>query len=119
MIAITKPKKKSINDATPNFVLSLKLDTETFQEDILNKRLDMGRRIYNACLNELGKRYRLMVESKEYQRAIKLPKGDGTRNRVLLSFTIRPKRCILKSMEKCIVWKGKITTLALSFGVSR
>jgi len=84
VIAILKPKKKSTKEATPNFVLSLKLDTELYQEDILNRRLDIGRRIYNACLNELGKRYRLMVESKEYQRAIKLPKEDGTRNLVLL-----------------------------------
>jgi len=84
VIAITKPKKKSTKEATPNFVLTLKLNTELYQEDILNKRLDIGRRIYNACLNELGKRYRLMVESKEYQRALKLPKEDGIRNRVLL-----------------------------------
>jgi len=84
VIAITKSKKKSPKEATPNFVLTLKLDSELYQEDILNKRLDIGRRIYNACLNELGKRYRLMVESKEYQRAIKLPKEDGTRTLVLL-----------------------------------
>ena len=32
-----------------NFVLNLKLDTELYQEDILDKRLDIGRSIYNAC----------------------------------------------------------------------
>ena len=79
------PKKKSkrAKKSEPNYVLTVKLDTELFQEDILDKRLDIGRRIYNACLNELGKRYRLMVESKEYQRAIKLPKDDENRNLVL------------------------------------
>ena len=32
-----------------NFVLNLKLDTELYQEDILDKRLDIGRSIYNVC----------------------------------------------------------------------
>jgi len=54
-----KPKKEK--ESEPNFVLTLKLDTEKYQEDILDKRLDkrldIGRRIYNACLNELCKRY--------------------------------------------------------------
>lgn len=38
-----------------NFILTLKLNTQPFQEDILNKRLEIGRQMYNACLNELHK----------------------------------------------------------------
>lgn len=57
------------------FILTLKLDTETYQEDILNKRLEIGRNIYNACLNELKKRYRTMQQSKEYQKVCKMAKG--------------------------------------------
>ena len=76
-----KTKKKP--ELNPSFVLTLKLDTEKYQENILDKRLDIGRRIYNACLNELNKRYRLMVESKEYQRTIKLSKEDKARNQQL------------------------------------
>ena len=58
-----------------NFILTLKLDTQKFQEDVLDKRLEIGRKIYNACLNELYKRYRALQQSKEYQRVCKLPKG--------------------------------------------
>lgn len=58
-----------------NFILTLKLDTQKFQEDVLDKRLEIGRKIYNACLNELYKRYRTLQQSKEYQRVCKLPKG--------------------------------------------
>ena len=58
---MTKPKRNSTKESKSNFVLTLKLDTEIYQEDILDKRLDIGRRIYNASLNELNKRYRLMV----------------------------------------------------------
>jgi hypothetical protein len=81
------PKKKK--KAGPNFVLTLKLDTEKYQEDILDKRLDIGRRIYNACLNELYKRYHVMVESKDYRKAIKLPKTDEKRNAVLKEITTK------------------------------
>ena len=82
-MAMTKPKRKSTKESKPNFVLTLKLDTEKYQKDILDKRLDIGRRIYNACLNELNKRYGVMVESKEYQKSIKRPIEDTTRNRAL------------------------------------
>lgn len=58
-----------------NFILTLKLDTEKYQEDILNKRLEIGRNIYNACLGELYKRYRTMQQSKEYRKVIKMSKG--------------------------------------------
>lgn len=60
---------------TPSFVLTLKLDTQKYQEDILNKRFKIGRLIYNACLAEEYKNYRLMIESKEYQKVCKMPKG--------------------------------------------
>ena len=72
-----------------NFVLELKLEPEKYQADILNKRLELGRQIYNSCLNELYKRYRLMTESKEYCRTIKLPKTDKHKNKTLSSLNIR------------------------------
>ena len=57
------------------FVLTLKLNTQKYQEDILNKRLNIGRQIYNACLNELYKRYRTMKQSKIYQKTLKMDKS--------------------------------------------
>ena len=61
--------------ATPSYVLTLRLKTEPFQEDILNKRFEISRKMYNACLNELYKRYRTMQQSKAYQKAKKMKKG--------------------------------------------
>lgn len=69
------------------FVLTFKLAANKWQEDVLNKRLDIGRRIYNTCLNELYKRYRTMTQSKEYQRAMKMPvktEQDRTKRNALL-----------------------------------
>ena len=93
MIVIANPKSrkkpKKSKKSEPNFVLTLKLDTEKYQEDILYMRLDIGRRIYNACLNELRKRYQLMIESKAYQRAIKLPKTDEKRNKIFKELNVK------------------------------
>ena len=51
---------------TPSYVLTLKLKTEKYQEDIINKRLEIARNISNALTNKVLKRYNLMLESKEY-----------------------------------------------------
>lgn len=63
-----------------NFTLTLRLDTERFQEDILNKRLEISRQFYNACLGELYKRYNFMRQSKEYRKVSKMSK-DKDRNK--------------------------------------
>jgi hypothetical protein len=54
------------------FVLTLKLNTQKYEEDVLNKRLDIGRQIYNACLNELFRRYSAWKQSKIYQKTLNL-----------------------------------------------
>ena len=50
-----------------SYVLTLKLHTEKFQEDILNKRLEIARNISNSLTGKVLKRYNLMLESKEYR----------------------------------------------------
>ena len=63
------------DNSKSNYVLTLPLNTEIYQEDILNKRFNICRQIYNACLGEILKRYNHMRESKAYQRIAKLSKG--------------------------------------------
>lgn len=58
-----------------NFTLTLELKTQKWQEDILDKRFNIGRQIYNACLGELHKRYNIMTERKEYKDVVNMPKG--------------------------------------------
>jgi len=67
--------KKVKDDPKSNYVLTLPLNTEIYQEDILDKRFNISRQIYNACLGEILKRYNHMRESKAYQRISKLHKG--------------------------------------------
>lgn len=58
-----------------NFVLELKLDTEKYQEDILNKRLELSRRLYNLVLDKLYGRYEHMAQQKQYKEIWKSPKS--------------------------------------------
>ena len=44
-----------------NYVLTLALKTELWQEHILEKRLNIARMIYNSCLSEILKRHRKMI----------------------------------------------------------
>ncbi|MGL4522602.1 MAG: RNA-guided endonuclease TnpB family protein [Bacilli bacterium] len=65
-----------------NFVLTLPLKTEKFHEDIIENRLEIARKIYNSCLSELIKRRKVMKESKEFRRTIKLPKSKEKNKRL-------------------------------------
>lgn len=50
-----------------NYILTLPLKTEKFQEDIICNTFEKYRKVYNSCLSELFKRYNHMTESKEYK----------------------------------------------------
>lgn len=65
-----------------SYVLTLRLKTEPFQEDILDKRFEISRKMYNACLNELYKRYRTMQQSKSHQKVRKMNKGKERNKRL-------------------------------------
>ena len=51
----------------PRFVLNLKLKTQPFQEDILNKRFEIGRHLYNSVLGLALKRYKEMYKTKRWR----------------------------------------------------
>ncbi len=57
-----------------NYVLTLALKTELWQEHILEKRLNIARMIYNSCLSEILKRHRKMINSSEYKEITNLDK---------------------------------------------
>ena len=50
-----------------NFIVEFLLETEIFQEDVLNKRFEIGRQIYNSLVNVTQKRYKEMIKTKEYR----------------------------------------------------
>lgn len=66
--------------STSSYILTLQLKIEKYQEDILNKRFNKCRNIYNSCISELHKRYNHMRESKAYQKNCKYKGKD--RNKI-------------------------------------
>ena len=50
-----------------NFIVEFPFKTEKYQEDILNKRFEIGRKIYNSLVNVTLKRYKEMIKTKKYR----------------------------------------------------
>lgn len=50
-----------------NFIVQFPLETEQYQEDILNKRFEIGRKIYNSLVTVTQKRYNEMIKTKLYR----------------------------------------------------
>jgi hypothetical protein len=70
---------------TASFILTLSLKTQPYQEDILAKRFEIARRIYNACLSELLKRYKKLNNDMEYKQVLEQPKSKE-RNKLLSTY---------------------------------
>ena len=73
-----------------NFIIQFPLKTEKYQGDILNKRFEISRKMYNSLVNITQKRYKEMVKIKEYRPAdfagreceSREPRSSGARVRV-------------------------------------
>ena len=55
-----------------NFVVQFPLRTEKYQEDILNKRFELGRKIYNSLVTVSQKRYKEMIKTRKYRNLISM-----------------------------------------------
>ena len=56
-----------IKASKQRFILNLKLKTEIYQEDILNKRFEIGRQIYNAVLRIALNKCNEMIKTKAWR----------------------------------------------------
>ena len=56
-----------------NFIVEFPLKTEKYQEDILDKRFEIGRQIYNSLVNVTQKRYKEMIKTKKYRTLLRIP----------------------------------------------
>lgn len=59
-----------------NFILQFPLRTERYQEDILDKRFEIGRKIYNSLVTVTQKRYNEMIKTKKYRNLMSSLSGD-------------------------------------------
>lgn len=59
-----------------NFIVEFPLRTEKYQEDILNKRFEIGRMIYNSLVNVTQKRYKEMIKARKYRKLMSSLTGN-------------------------------------------
>lgn len=57
---------------TPSYILELELNVNPHERKHLNKKLEAGRQIYNACLGEALKRLHVLQRDKEYRKTVEL-----------------------------------------------
>jgi len=65
-----------VQDTTPTFLVELRLNTSNRDRIEIDKALDAGRMLFNACLGEALKRIDLMRESKAYRRTVAMPRSE-------------------------------------------
>lgn len=66
-----------------NFIIQFPLKTEKYQEDSLNKRFEIGRKIYNSLVNITQKRYKEMVKTEEYRKILAYLTNDNKKDKTV------------------------------------
>lgn len=66
-----------------NFTIQFSLKTEKYQEDILNKRFEIGRQIYNSLVNVTQKRYKEMIKTKNYRNLMLQLSGNKDKDKLI------------------------------------
>ena len=66
-----------------NFIVQFPLKTEKYQEDILDKRLEIGRKIFNSLVNITQKRYKEMIKTKNYRNLMSQLSGDKKKDKLI------------------------------------
>ena len=97
-----------------SYVLTLQLKTEKYQEDIINKRLEIARNISNSLTGKVLKRYNLMLESKEYR---KIKKQLSLINKNYHNSTNNKSKKLLDK-ERKILYR-QLEELYLKYGLSQ
>ena len=64
-----------------NFIVQFPLRTEIYQEDILNKRFEIGRKIYNSLVTVTQKRYKEMIKTKLYRNLLSSLSNDKKKDK--------------------------------------
>jgi hypothetical protein len=97
----------------PYFIVTLKLQTEPWQQDVLLNRFEMARTLHNTMTSYARKRLELMSQSKDYRSALRAYKHVLTK----LSHTKDKKHSNNLEAEKKNVQK-QLDGIRLSFGLS-
>lgn len=67
-----------------DFIVQFPLRTEKYQEDILNKRFEIGRKIYNSLVTVSQKRYKEMIKTRKYRNLMSMLTGNKKSDKPIL-----------------------------------
>lgn len=67
-----------------NFIVQFPLRAEKYQEDILNKRFEIGRKIYNSLVTVSQKRYKEMIKTRKYRNLMSMLTGNKKSDKPIL-----------------------------------
>lgn len=67
-----------------SFIVQFPLRTEKYQEDILNKRFEIGRKIYNSLVTVSQKRYKEMIKMRKYRNLMSMLTGNKKSDKPIL-----------------------------------
>ena len=71
-----RKKKDNLDLNSHYFIVELLLNPEKWQEDIMNKRFEIGRLIYNALLKKFLNIYNEMIKTKKYRELFESLKNE-------------------------------------------
>ena len=80
--AMKRKQESKKPKSTPSFILELPLIVNSKQKRILLARFEAGRQLYNACLGEILKRYKLMIRSVAYRNTLAMPKSTEEERKI-------------------------------------
>lgn len=74
---------RKVMNTMANFTIQFPLKTEKYQEDILDKRFEIGRQIYNFLVNVTQKRYKEMIKIIKYRNLMSQLSGDKEKDKLI------------------------------------
>ena len=101
-------------EKTSTYVLTLLMKTDIYKEDIVNKRLEISRNIYNSILGKVMNRYNLMLESKEYRN---LKKKLNSSNKSYHECDVKILKTSLNKNRKELY--KELQTIYLKYGITQ
>ena len=66
-----------------SFAIEFSLKTEPWQCDVLDRRFSIAEHIYNSLLNVSQKRYKEMIQTREYRSLVSQLSDDKKNNKVI------------------------------------
>ncbi|MCG7336160.1 transposase [Sporosarcina sp. ACRSM] len=106
-------------DRTPSYVLELEMRTTARDRKILDKKMRIGKQIYNACLGEAQKRLRAVLADKPYRLTVKAKQAISAKYHIAKAKKAKKRTAEEKEiMRECKRLADELHAIEQSYGYS-